>query len=423
MAPNRSRSPSRSRSRSRSNNRDKNPPSNPTQQPQNVFSVLNNDVNEHELVNRDNPKNSHVNNYSSSVKRVPPIVVEGLKMNRVQEILLKIPYLSNLPHVKNTINGHHAIYAKTLSDHNKLEKYLRDNNISGYTHEIEHRLKYVIYGLHSVDTDDLKEELKNRVNVLPVHVYSIPIKEKKYDDQNVYVVHFLKSSGVSLNKLRLVKDIFNVIVQWDMYQPNKRSDPSEIKPPTQCSNCQSYNHGSRGCFKPPKCIRCGENHKSADCRYLLQTNSLGEIMIKDKIDSDKVRCANCNERHTANFRGCRIRQEIINDRTKRRQTLGKRHEILQHPQGRYQAPPPPVQDNSHYPLPPPLSRPIGNNSWQNTTATPHNNVNNSCNDNSLFSYDKLREIFSELIRRISACTTKAEQLSVVCDITLTYLNE
>lgn len=404
----------RSRSRSRRGNKTQNVQNQvPIVQP-NVFSSLNNDVNEHELVNSNNPNNLHVNRNNYNVKKVPPITVEGLNMKRVQEILTKIPYLSVLPHVKNTIHGHHSIYPRCLSDHNRIEKYLRDNKISGYTHEIEQRNKFVIYGLHSVDTNELKEELTKILNISPVHVYAIPIKSKKYTDQNVYVVHFMKSCGVTLNKLRFTKALFNVIVQWEIYQPNRRNNPNDVKPPTQCSNCQSFNHGSRNCFKPPKCIRCGDNHKSADCVHLLVINELGEYTgKKDKIDTNLVKCANCGERHTANFRGCKVRQQIMNNRSQLRQ---KSQQFRSQP-------PPPMFNDYNYPPPPPPSQPIGNNSWKNTTTTT-NHVSNSFNcknNNDLFSYETCNAILGEFISRLSTSKTKLDQLQIIGDIAFKYL--
>lgn len=376
----------------------------------NIFSTLQNNVTENELSGRNDVHTTSNRN----IKKIPPIIVEGLKISDVQGILSKITYLSTMPNIKNTINGHHSIYAKTLSNHNKIERFLRDNKISGYTHEIEQRVKFVIYGLHTVDTNDLREELTKNLNTSPIHVYSIPIREKKYSDQNVYVVHFMKSSGVSLNKLRLTKALFNVIVQWDMYQPNKGGNSSDIKPPTQCSNCQSFNHGSRNCFKPPKCIRCGESHKSAQCVHLFDKNELGEVIIKNKIADNLIKCANCGERHTANFRGCSVRQQIINNRIKLRQNQPTKHQMS-----------PPLMNDKNFPPPPPPGHPNGNNTWRNTGTThPSNNVSNNLNsqsNNVLFSYETCNTILNEFITRLSACKTKIDQLQIIGDIAFKYL--
>lgn len=404
MGPDRSRSRSRHGKKSQDSNQ-------PEPQAHNRFANLKDDATEHELVNKNNPNNSHVSNFNSTIKKVPPIIVEGLEMKKVQEILAKIPYISVMPHVKNTINGHHSIYAKSLSDHSKIEKFLRYNKISGYTHDLEPRQKYVIYGLHDVDTDELKEELTKIVNISPVQVYAIPIKQRRYIDQNVYVVHYMKSSGVTLNKLRLTKALFNVIVQWDMYQPNRSGNPNDVKPPTQCSNCQSFNHGSRNCFKPPKCIRCGKSHKSADCDLLYDKNDLGEITaVREKIDDSLLKCANCGEKHTANFRGCSVRQQVIDNRIRLRQN---------NRQAKHQATPPSM-NTFNYPPPPPLSHPIGNNSWKNTTQNVSNNLNNK-STNDLFPHETCNAILYEFISRLSTCKTKIDQLQIIGDIAFKYL--
>ncbi|UYV71213.1 hypothetical protein LAZ67_8002209, partial [Cordylochernes scorpioides] len=59
---------------------------------------------------------------------------------------------------------------------------------------------------------------------------------------------------------------------------------------TQCFNCQGFGHGQLNCFLKPKCFKCAEEHHSKDCPR--------------KSRQLPPNCANCEEAHTANYRGC-----------------------------------------------------------------------------------------------------------------------
>ncbi|GFU55953.1 nucleic-acid-binding protein from transposon X-element [Trichonephila clavipes] len=58
---------------------------------------------------------------------------------------------------------------------------------------------------------------------------------------------------------------------------------------TQCYNCNFFNHSSKNCKMNPRCLKCGENHRTGECA------------IKEKIE--KPICINCNkEGHVASLR-------------------------------------------------------------------------------------------------------------------------
>ncbi|GFV15584.1 nucleic-acid-binding protein from transposon X-element [Trichonephila clavipes] len=69
-------------------------------------------------------------------------------------------------------------------------------------------------------------------------------------------------------------------------------DPFRRKPGvTQCYNCNYFNHSSKNCRMNPRCLKCGNNHRTGECN------------IKEKIE--KPKCINCNEEgHVASLRSC-----------------------------------------------------------------------------------------------------------------------
>lgn len=68
-------------------------------------------------------------------------------------------------------------------------------------------------------------------------------------------------------------------------EPHKRFGP------VQCTNCQEFDHTKGYCKLPPKCVVCGEGHSTEFC-------------TKPKDDPTCRKCANCDQGHTANYRGC-----------------------------------------------------------------------------------------------------------------------
>lgn len=292
------------------------------------------------------------------------------------------------------------------------------HKIDGFTHPLEQKSKFCIFGLNKVDPEVLKSELKQLLHVTPATVISLPLKQKRYDDQFIYVVHFMKSDGVTLNKLKLIRGIFNIIVRWDHYIPFMKRDPNQPKPPTQCSNCQSFEHGSQFCFRPAKCIRCGKDHKSADCPFLYSKDEEGNVIKHEKIKESNICCANCGGKHTANFRECAKRIEIINKRAnvKNRSSPQRRN-------------PPPLNDEAHFPRPPPLERPTGNNGWKdfsrndNFSSNNHRSTPNQPQNLSddLFSRQTCNQILNEFISRLSNCRSKIDQLQIIGDIAFKYL--
>lgn len=61
----------------------------------------------------------------------------------------------------------------------------------------------------------------------------------------------------------------------------------------QCHRCQG-DHPTMRCRRPPRCVKCGEGHFTAECKL-----KMGE----------PVKCCLCGGLHTANFLGCPVHKE------------------------------------------------------------------------------------------------------------------
>ncbi|MXP61691.1 hypothetical protein FD744_25235 [Pantoea sp. Taur] len=63
----------------------------------------------------------------------------------------------------------------------------------------------------------------------------------------------------------------------------------------QCHNCQSYGHTRRYCHHLPRCVKCGESHKTENCTKPREIPAV---------------CALCHQGHPANYKGCETYKNI-----------------------------------------------------------------------------------------------------------------
>ena len=63
----------------------------------------------------------------------------------------------------------------------------------------------------------------------------------------------------------------------------------------QCYRCQDFGHKANACSQEARCIRCGGNHKLAECT----------------VPRDNPKCANCNGNHAASYKGCSKYQDEL----------------------------------------------------------------------------------------------------------------
>jgi len=89
------------------------------------------------------------------------------------------------------------------------------------------------------------------------------------------------------------KDIFAIDTLY--YTKIKIEEPCPRRNLIQCTRCQSYGHTQAYCNHQPKCVKCGDNHLSSECK-------------KDK--DSPASCAFCTQPHPANYRGCQVHKDL-----------------------------------------------------------------------------------------------------------------
>lgn len=92
---------------------------------------------------------------------------------------------------------------------------------------------------------------------------------------------------IDLQPWENIKDIYNIKLlchQAINIEPRRKN-----KGLPQCKNCQPFGYTQYYCHKSAVWIKCSEDHRTTDC---------------PKPKKVKAKCANCNDNHTANWKGC-----------------------------------------------------------------------------------------------------------------------
>ena len=80
----------------------------------------------------------------------------------------------------------------------------------------------------------------------------------------------------------------------------------------QCHRCQGFGHSQSCCYEIPRCVKCGQNHFTAQCTRPKKGD--------DKTDKEPPKCVNCGEvGHPANYSGCKMRPRSRSQQTSYRQ--------------------------------------------------------------------------------------------------------
>lgn len=174
----------------------------------------------------------------------------------------------------------------TCSDSNsyaKLRLYLTENQHKINSHTFQHKndrgFRAVIRQLHKSTPltwirDKLNElgyklrfldTIKNQHNGKALNLFELELE--KCDDSHIQSLLQLKRIG---NQQVSVEELI------------RRNTP-------QCHRCQQFGHTKNYCLRPFICVKCAGSHPSTSCT---------------KSKNVEPKCANCNGKHTANYRGC-----------------------------------------------------------------------------------------------------------------------
>lgn len=228
--------------------------------------------------------NTNDNNKKDKKIIPPPIIIEGVANTKQQytklidsiKIILKKGNFKVKFAKKTTI-----IQFDNIDDYNSYLRTLQgnpNNNYHTYATDETKTHAFVVRGLdHRPDTDDVKQSLNNDYNLPVKQVY-----EMKSTFRPLYMIVFT-GNDVTLKYLQTnVKYIQHLSVTWETRQ-NKTTI-------IQCKRCQAWGHAATFCFRQQKCLRCGENHPTNEC----------------KVTEENFKCVNCGGPHIANSNMCPV---------------------------------------------------------------------------------------------------------------------
>ena len=370
---------------------------------ENRYAMLSDDDNSDIL-----PSHS-INPKRSAPEKTPPIVVKVPNMYTLSQKLSQEKFSVSY---KNMSIGT-AIITHGIEEFKRLIEVLKSENVPYFTHDIksEKPLKVVLRGLHEMPEDEIKQELTNR-NLCPLGVFKMKRKQTSinFRDQP-YLIHFDRKQ-INLSTLKQqVPTFMYTVINWEAYIRRQEG-------PLICNNCLIHGHGSKNCSMPPRCNTCGQNHRTSDCKVL-------EPAIK--------KCANCGQNHPANSSICPRRQEYIAIREKIRTKQNQKRGTTQQTIDRS------INSNNNinsgynsneisY-----SNFQINNNNSSNVNHGTRNmvptysqvvqneNIEQTENNNSIFSPTELLKIFDEMTTKLSSCNNKLEQIKILWELTTKYV--
>lgn len=342
----------------------------------------------------------------------PPINISGKSFTEVQQILASTSIPRTDYQTKLTPQGV-RVFASNDDVYKLIYEKLRTDEAKFYTHQLreEQTTKFVLHGLYKMSETELLEKLAE-ADIKPSKVKTLTIRQQKYSDHCVYLLHFPKVLKMKISKLREIKAIDQVIVRWEYYK-NKRNGP------IQCSRCMQFGHGKQSCFLDPICMRCGNNHETNACEFL--KDPVTKEKVRDKIEEKHVKCGLCGQNHTANFSKCEKRVEFINRQNLYRQRTQRRNrqqpsQPKQPEQPRHAFRTAPELNDFNYPSMPQRNQEIPNFRRREAAEVEPRT------DGRLYTPSELMKIMAEIIRVSKTARNQEEQILAVSDIIDKYAN-
>jgi hypothetical protein len=233
-------------------------------------------------------------------ERVPTITIKWAIPRVRSELLLATIDKANF--LLKQVDIGTVVKISNLKDYNQFLKRCSERMVPHFTHAVDAKkpLRIVLLGLPNWTVEEVKTALAE-VNITPEDIKPMKIRKSRYIEHNNFILYFPKGS-IAINHLRETKAIDNVIVRWTYYDSKRHG-------PTQCRRCQMWGHGSSNCHLNPACVKCAGAHETSACP--VSTNGV-------KVPDEQLKCANCQQKHSANYGGCISRQNYITSRPKKK---------------------------------------------------------------------------------------------------------
>lgn len=212
--------------------------------------------------------------------KIPPIVITA-KITNPNDYIKNIREILQMPKLRLQLGRDRlTIFPDKVEEYEAAAKNLQKAGIEHYAHPMDKvkQKHLVLKGLHNIPTTEIASNLQSQ-GVNPERIVIMKQKTPPPYYSPMYMVTF--KSDVSLNEVRKIKFVCLMKIRWEKYKNSRKI--------TQCYRCQDFGHGTRGCARTPKCVKCAGEHLSAECK---------------KQPQEEPKCVNCNGVHPANYSQC-----------------------------------------------------------------------------------------------------------------------
>lgn len=210
-------------------------------------------------------------------QRIPPIILRDTdKWQTVSKILTQKQGVYTRA---TTVTDGIKIHFNSIPDFQKAKHIFHEINVQYHTFQLmeDKELKIVVRGLYlSADTEEITEDLTNK-GFHPIKV--VRMNSKRTNRPMPLFLIVLPRSD------KQIYDITNII-GLSIPIENLKASPQV----GQCYRCQRFGHSQSHCRAQQKCVKCGSDHRAAECPGIKGT--------------DEPTCANCGGPHVASCRGC-----------------------------------------------------------------------------------------------------------------------
>ena len=260
---------------------------------------------------------AHTNDIEASVSKQaskelkpPPIYVRERNSNAFVSNLTRLVGNGNFFVVPLTRGNLHEtkIQVNTEAKYRDVVKDLEANGKKFYTYQLKSS-KGISAVIKGIEPDVDPEEIKEALGDSGFHVKAvINIVNRNKVPQPMFKVDLLANTQIL--KKNEVHPIYKL--QFLLHRRVTVEPPHPRNGPVQCTNCQEFGHTQKYCTLCPVCVVCGELHRTSECPK------------KGLSDKNVIKCGNCNENHTANYRGCKVYQHL-------KQTIALKKQALRNP--------------------------------------------------------------------------------------------
>lgn len=210
------------------------------------------------------------------------------ELNKLIETKLKREHYS----YKITRGDVVKVNTSSTETYHTLITLLKENNLIGYTFSQRSQIPYrvVVKGIHpTINKEDIKKELAQKGHIVKGEIINIRSRVSKKE---------IPIQFINIERKENNRDIFEIEHLCNLKVTIE--PPHKKKEIVQCMRCQQYGHTKNNCFRPPRCVRCGDSHLTANCTKPKST------------DKKNLTCALCMEQgHPASYKGCKVYTEIF----------------------------------------------------------------------------------------------------------------